>query len=543
MATAAHDERFSPAAARSEWARQVNLVRKQEFAYLRSVQKREAGEGLEPTLVGIPARASTAGTVRGDTLKKIDEIEAQLDLLWVASRGKHADSVFPFGPGFAAESEGADEAAKSKGGLASKLQAAPGVLTQIMHHTEMPSSVLLVASLEEGQETFFKFPVPLPVPSSAPTGRSVWSGPTLAEGTNGESAAVQPDRGPHCSDAILTTSAALFACAEYDLAAQHLIRGLDGKNERGPHGLQRLLGLLEIYRATGNQARFDWSVLEYFDYWDGRTPQWNKSSDLAPSAQAADQTALYARARSDAPQAAATRAWRCPSTLNRAAAQALRSHWECKPDCTIDWTSVRSIHADAAAELTEVITAAMDAPEQIVFQDTPNLLHVLERLTPQGQAQTARSLWNLRFVMLRLMNRRAAFDAASADFCMTYIEQPPVWRDAKVGFVDETMRALAAGGAIAPSTAPWRLQGHVEGANGLTLPELPSQRADERTIIACGSLVRMDPSACTQLLQWLKRARLKKANVHLQGVSLLVGAAWATAGVGAYAQVHLRELP
>ena len=60
--------------------------------------------------------------------------------------------------------------------------------------------------------------------------------------------------------------------------------------------------------------------------------------------------------------------------------------------------------------------------------------------------------------------------------------------------------------------------------------------------MACAALVRMDAEAIAQLLTWLRSASETKADVHLQGVGVLVGAAWAAAGIDALAQVHLRDL-
>ena len=60
--------------------------------------------------------------------------------------------------------------------------------------------------------------------------------------------------------------------------------------------------------------------------------------------------------------------------------------------------------------------------------------------------------------------------------------------------------------------------------------------------MACKALVRMDANAIAQLLEWLRGARESKADVQLQDVGLLVGAAWTTAGIDALAQIQLRDL-
>jgi ABC-type transporter Mla MlaB component len=153
----------------------------------------------------------------------------------------------------------------------------------------------------------------------------------------------------------------------------------------------------------------------------------------------------------------------------------------------------------------------------------------------------ARSLWELRFCLLTLMQMRAAFDVAATDFCLTYIEQAPVWRTSEIHFMgDAPVTAPLPANTIQGS--PWHLSGHVLGATGLGLPELPAQAASQNITVACAALVRMDAQAIAQLVQWLQRAKEKNAEVQLRDVGVLVGAAWAAAGVEALAQVHRRDL-
>lgn len=498
----------------AEWTRQVNLVRKQEFSYLRSVIKREGGDAAGQTLAGVPVRASTTGRVRGDTLKKIDEIEAQLDLLWLASHGKHSNSEFISRSGFTDASLRSESTAPTQASLSSALPTTTGVLTQTMHHAEMPSSALLAQTVNNPAVT-----------STEPR--------TAVRETHNP-------KMPIFSDPALLTAATLFTREDYDLAAQHLLRALRARDERAVQ-LQRLLALLEIYRATGNQAQFDWSVLEYFDYWDGGTPQWHTSPKARASTVKFSRGTQVEKTRFAASSLNDARVWRCPSVLHAAAARKLCAHWLARRHCGVDWSSLSTLDAAASAELVACFTQAQGAPTQLIFVDTPNLLYVLEQATPQGQPQVPRSLWELRFCLLELMQMRAAFDAAATDFCLTYIEPAPMWKTSKIHFIGDA-RTPAPLPAQAIQGSPWHLSGQVLGASGLGLPDLNEQPAPQRITVACAALVRMDADAIAQLLQWLRRAREKKAEVHLHDVGVLVGAAWAAAGIDALAQVHLRDL-
>lgn len=517
------DDSRSQAFARTEWMRQVHQIRKQEFAYLRSVQKREASGDAEPTLAGFQAIAPSLGSVREDTLKKIDEIEARLNLLWVSNHSKPGPSGLS-----SALTQPMAQTLTTAPVSVLRPSTAPGLFTQVMYDAEMPSSVLLVNTVDT-QAT------PSTPAQSLPSVEAI-----------SKPLPVSPQKAPVHYDGTLTTAAALFANGENDLAAQHLLRAIRAIHAQGKPKAQSLpwvLGLLEIYRATGNQAQFDWSVLEYFDYWDGVTPQWRNAAKtssgvLTLNRQVRTEPATFAASGMDQ-----ARVWRCPSVLNRGAARAWCEHWLGSRHCAIDWTSLSTIDADGAADLVVFLQSTEQGPTQLVFFDTPNLLYVLEQATPQGQAQVPRSLWELRFCLLGLMHMRAAFDAAAADFCLTYIENAPVWRPGRASFDGDVAATPAPTVAPDPATAdtPWRLHGQVLGNQALGLPDQAWGREPQKITISCTTLVRMDDDAISQLLQWVRQAQMQKVDVQFADVSLLVAAAWAAAGLEAHARVTLRD--
>ncbi len=496
--------------ARAQWMRQVNHVRKQEFAYLRSVQKRQAGEVAASTLAGLPAPAPRAGKMRGDTLKKIDEIEAQLDLLWVSSRHQRSDSNGDVG----IAGTGTDKP------FPASLFASPSVLTHMMHHSELPASVLLVQTLESHT-------------TKSAAASEAWMdrrAVTLSQGTRAHA--------PVPQDAVLIQAAELFADAQYALAAQHLARSLRGRETSAGHALQRLLALLDIYRATGNQAQFDWSVLEYFDFWEGNTPQWQRRASADRDDSASRGSVSAAPRFENRGKSRPSRKWRCPSVLDRVAADEFQAHWTQGGHCTMDWTSLSTIEVDAAAQLTQVFNTSHGAPEQLRFVDTPNLLYVLEQATPIGNSEVSRHLWLLRFGLLTVMGMHAAFDAACTDFCLTFIEPAPAWNPGSLEFSGDALATAPVASAPAGDSL-WYLHGHVLGETGLNLAEpVPG-----RILVDCATMVRMDASATQHLLQWLQKAQVCGSEVHFSDVGLLPGALWKSAGVDTLAEIHLRDAP
>ena len=520
-AEAEEEDRRLQVPARSEWMRQVHQIRKQEFAYLRSVQQREASAGGGDTLAGFQAVLPSLGTVREDTIKKIDEIEARLNLLWVSSSPKR--QAMP--EQASADPKNESQASNPPVHLSGQGNAF-GTFTQVMYDEEMPSSVLLVNSVDS---------LPPQVNLSYTATQAASAKPALAP--------TPLPTAPLQADGVLATVGVLFAHGENDLAAQHLLRAVRSSGQSKAQARRWLLALLEIYRATGNQAQFDWSVLEYFDYWDGITPQWRNASTgdsppRKPVLSTAAQPASFATSGMD--QVAV---WRCPSTLDRRAARDLKAHWRSSRHCALDWTSLSAIESEAAEDLSAFFNAVDQGPTQLVFFDTPNLLYVLEQATPQGQAQVARSLWDLRFCFLKLMHMQAAFDAATADFCLTYIEDAPVWQPGRARFDSDALAGSASASSVdtSASDSPWRLHGQVLGVQGVALPG-PALGAQQKIIsVACAALVRMDDAATLQLVQWARAAVQGGAKVHFVDVSLLVAAAWEAAGLNAHAQVYLRD--
>lgn len=530
-ATEQEDARLRPFP-RSEWMRQVHQIRKQEFAYLRSLQKREANDGAEPTMAGFQAMTPSIGSVREDTLKKIDEIEARLNLLWVANHSKpgplsRVPTPTPPSPQAQLPPMGLST------GPVSVLRpiTAPGLFTQTMYDVEMPSSVLLVNTVDTHSTRL------------APAD----SRPLFAS-------AVKPALAPAAKvglrdDRTLATAAALFANGENELAAQHLLRAvraaraMSAESHNKAQSLQWLLGLLEIYRATGNQAQFDWSVLEYFDYWEGITPQWRNMAKLGNGTTTPNQQTPCQSTTLVSSNVNKARVWRCPSVLDRSAGRQWRAHWLANPHCAIDWTSLSAIDADAAADLVSFLQSTEQGPMQLVFFDTPNLLYVLEQSTPQGQAQVPRSLWGLRFRLLGLMHMRVAFDAAAADYCVTFIEDSPVWHPGQARFDGDAIATPLSSQLPDPEATdtPWRLTGHLLGANAIELPDQSLGQSPKTISISCAMLARMDDDATSQLLQWVQQAKVQQADVHFTNVSLLVGSAWTAIGMDAHARISLRD--
>lgn len=483
------------ASARRGWMRQLNSVRKQEFAYLRSIQKREGGETSEPTLAGVPVRLQKTAEARGETVKKIDEIEARIELLWSLSREKPVDSR-----------------------LNSTATQTPSI--EQVTESKIPDPALLVAPVKLASRT------PLTAQSSP-------------QSTAASPPATVSDASKH-GDQALATAATLFAKADYAGATECLQKALRGAQMGSPDRLRLARALLEVYRATHAQDLFDAAVLQYFDYWNGCTPQWRTPAAAHGSRPMAPTVPPNTTNHSAKPARRGPTAWRCPAVLDAVAAHGFIDHWRSQQHCEIAWQALVSIQAQAAELLAEELSAPADAPLHLMFWGADRLLSVLAQATPQGQSQVPRGLWALRFCLLARMHLSAAYDKAATDFCLTYIAPAPPWWLSSPPLESDLQAPISTDRSV--DSPEWQLQGHIVGAQGLDLPDLSGTLISQPISINCAALLRMDPAAIAQWVRWLRNAKAKKAEIHLQNVGVLVEAAWVSAGVDRFAEIHPQEL-
>jgi ABC-type transporter Mla MlaB component len=222
------------------------------------------------------------------------------------------------------------------------------------------------------------------------------------------------------------------------------------------------------------------------------------------------------------------------------AARGLIDHWRTHQHCEIDWQALVSIQAQAAELLAEELSAPAGEPLRLIFWGADHLLSGLAQATPQGQSQVPRGLWALRFCLLARMHLAAAYDKAATDFCLTYIAPAPPWWLSSLPFESDLQAPITADRAR--DSLEWQLQGHIVGVQGLDLPDLSGTLISQPVSINCAALLRMDPTAMAQWVRWLRSAKAKKVEIHLQNVGVLVGVAWVRAGVDHFGEIHPQEL-
>ena len=494
----------SPEATDVDRLRHMLLVRKQEFAYLRGVLKREQGPGTDHVMGGFPAGNAKGARARDETLKKIAAVEAQLESLWVASHANRpADPPAP---------------------VSAPTQIADAAATAGVPQRPKDYSLALPPALPFMVKRGVQWDQDEPADTVAALR---WHGVL-------ESAA---------SDETLVAAAVLFAHGKFKQASDQLLEALKAKPERQQQTFALALCLLEVFRAKGDQRRFDWAVLEYVEYWNGVTPQWH--SDAAPDNPSTQTSKAAERNRqADGMDDPLEDFWRCPSTWDAKVSQTLLRDLEHRRSYAIDWAELRHITTEAAALASPAIAKLCERPVHLVFFATANLLAVLRNNTPQGQPLSDRSPWDLRFGLLQLACEPEEFECAALEYCMTYLETGPSWKPALGSFVgdDASPPALAARTRQSSAAPVWQLHGEVLGSYSLGLPNPHEHPTPTCIRIACHELVRMDGSSTSALLEWISGAQTQTNEIHFDGVSLLVAAFWTALGIDRQVRIHLSGL-
>ena len=156
-------------------------------------------------------------------------------------------------------------------------------------------------------------------------------------------------------------------------------------------------------------------------------------------------------------------------------------------------------------------------------QDTAAQSRLHTALTPQNE-RTALAYHQalLLLEICRLLGDMAGFDDTVMEYVHWWNDTPPLW-DVKP----------------APLEGPsWNLQGDMQGAESLQLPELDLSQGSQTLPIDCTALLRMDQQAANALLGWLRRAQARNAALSLETSSVLVYLQWTVTGMDQFATLR-----
>ncbi len=184
------------------------------------------------------------------------------------------------------------------------------------------------------------------------------------------------------------------------------------------------LVLFDLYRATGQQQRFEALAGDYAHQFGWSAPQWFSMPKLVSDAVAE----AAAQERTPSGSVASQVGWICPEVLDIDNVARLRSATLQMPlPWVFDWGALRVVDAEAATQLSALFRHWSKQPLEMRWMSGEQLFTVLQETAPTGVRDADPAFWQVRLDALRLVNRADQFDEAAIDYCVTYEVSPPSW--------------------------------------------------------------------------------------------------------------------
>jgi hypothetical protein len=560
-----------------ERKRRNDFVRKREFDMLRRIRR----EGLSPEqaaalegasrmddsearLTDAPARADVA------VKAKIDEIEQQM----VGEGFGGAPRRPPAPPGGPSAGAGAMPARSVP---PSEL---PMLREELPAHADRGDRADRGESLELDR-SLYEPPAPAPAlheplppdsaarglpplspASTAPALAPVHFAPTTDAATGDLNSPFAVEVSEVMHDPELDEPVISFANADFQQCEEALQRltGLSGV--RHQHA-ETWLVLFDLYRATGQQQRFESLALDYAQQFGWSAPQWYSLPRMVAEAIADEPVLTSSSAASRS--AGGDVGWVSPPLLDIDAVARLRSQTLQMPlPWIFDWGQLRSIEAEAAMQLSTLFRLWAGQAIEMRWIGGDRLFQVLAEAAPTGVRDADPAFWLTRLDALRLANRADQFDEAAIDYCVTYEVSPPSWESARckvhisghsvstrtpplsvvsdvsTSFMESGLSEDAASGV---EVANVELSGQLVGDISATLKKLEGELGQATLVnVSCARLIRVDFIAAGDLLNWVLARRAEGRTVQFGEAHRLVALFFGAMGINEQAKVLVRKV-
>lgn len=541
------DGGYSKAALKAmiERKRQNDFVRRREFDVLRKLRRNEpvpsSELGSHPSFFQSSLNANHGE--RAMTIKKIDEIEAQMSKQWW--KGK------PDG-----QPESAN--AGAVGDQANVVTTAPTGDVSTFAPTQSddggPSSVAPHQDFETtrpgGNEREAKRQ---PKVDLAPAG----SGGSAFSSLDLFSVELKDD----LADPDLEEAAIRFANGDDAGAEAALLGALQADNVQASMADVWATALFDLYRATGQEFSFDRVAIEYAQRYGRSAPAWFSTPELLGDVNGPP---------SDHPAGNPGHqfSWDCPTDVDlrvmadlRAALGSAAMPWQ------INWAQFARATDDAASDLAHLFSEWCDQPVKLQFNGVESLQAILRATTPSGDSHVDLCWWQLRLNLMRLMAQQDEFELAALDYCVTYEVSPPPWRTPRCEHVFERVSLSVGGGSgvfplesrslslsadgnqfpvlsaelDALPGAELELAGEIIGDATAALGRYDAGAGKGCLVVSCARLIRVDFSAAGSILNWVAARVAEGCEVRFIEVPRLVAAFFNVIGINEHARVILRN--
>ena len=355
-------------------------------------------------------------------------------------------------------------------------------------------------------------------------------------------------------DAELDEAVIAFANADYEHCERSLTDLTRPGGARHEHA-ETWLVLFDLYRATGQQGKFEHLANEYAQQFGLSSPQWFSLPKLVAEAVQQERAPLGR---------ASSVSWTSPEYLDTEAVTQMRTRCENLPmPWVIDWAPLRQIDIEACAKLRDLFRSWAQQSLDLRWLSGDHFFQVLREQAPVGSRDADPILWMLRLEALRLANRPDQFDEVAIDYCVTYEVSPPSWEkalchvrisgnalstsspssiqpaapDTGIAFLESTMTDAVNTAAL------MELSGQLSGDISETLALMTEQLGTASLVtIACPKLIRLDFMAAGDLLNWVLARRSENRAVQFSDAHRLVALFFGAMGINEHARVKVRHV-
>jgi hypothetical protein len=355
---------------------------------------------------------------------------------------------------------------------------------------------------------------------------------------------------PELDEAVIAFANADFEQCEQSLAA---LTGPGGS--RAQHA-ETWLVLFDLYRAIGQQHRFESLALDYAQQFGWSAPQWYSMPKLVAEA-AGDDRPRNLRIDGQV-------GWVSPEHIDADVVAKLASASLQMPlPWVFDWSALRGIDAESCARLSELFRSWIGQELDMRWLGGEHLFTVLQDAAPTGVRDIDPAYWQVRLDALRMTNRPDQFDEAAIDYCVTYEVSPPSWEPAKCQVrvsgsgTTTSSQPLSVVSDVSTSFLESRLtedtglvqvgtvelSGQLVGDIGSTLKKMDAELGAASIVnVSCTRLIRVDFIAAGDLLNWVLARRGENRSVQFAEAHRLVALFFGAMGINEHAKVKVRTV-
>lgn len=505
-----------------ERRRRDDQIRRREFNYLRKV--RAQGLTAFPSAPQRPSVFQNSSSFNPDagerrrTVRKIDAIEAQMSTQWAASKTAAPQPPKP--------------APRATRAMPLKpVAVTPPPVARELPALEMESELDLDFTGLLAEENRATQLTPLALQAEL----SNADAPDASDGAVASPVAAVVALAEH---PVLQEAATCFAAGDDEAAEAALLSVLESPESGDAAAEACSAGLLDLYRATGQQSDFDLVAIEYAQLFGRSAPEWFAVDEVEATRTGALEDGVFLANDASEPMG-----WTCPAHLTLHETTALQETAGRGSIPALHWDALEEVAPDCIAPLRALFQGWADTAQELQFSGVDVLLQVLAQATAMEDRSVDPDWWNLRLEVLRTLNQAAVFEEVALDFCVTYEVSPPSWTPPRCRLVGAPpVSATHTASALAPlERAPesrLSLSGVLEGDAALALAQM-LQRApvEDPLIVSCERLVRVDFVAAVSILNWVTNVTATGHLVQFIHVPRLLAAYFDVVGISAQARV------